>query len=116
MLNCKPIINRLFSSVTYLIISNEGSSAWVVDPGDMDRLTPYLNNTHIYISGVLLTHAHFDHIYGLNEIIALFPTTKVYTNEFGKRMLLNEKMNLSKYHDLFFQGKIQLKVLAMVAK
>ena len=76
MLNCKPIINRLFSSVTYLIISNEGSSAWVVDPGDMDRLTPYLNNTHIYISGVLLTHAHFDHIYGLNE-----------------------KMNLSKYHD-----------------
>ena len=99
MLNCKPIINRLFSSVTYLIISNEGSSAWVVDPGDMDRLTPYLNNTHIYISGVLLTHAHFDHIYGLNEIIALFPTTKVYTNEFGKRMLLNEKMNLSKYHD-----------------
>ena len=90
MLNCKPIINRLFSSVTYLIISNEGSSAWVVDPGDMDRLTPYLNNTHIYISGVLLTHAHFDHIYGLNEIIALFPTTKVYTNEFGKRMLLNE--------------------------
>lgn len=84
----------------------------------MDRLTPYLNNTHIYISGVLLTHAHFDHIYGLNEIIALFPTTKVYTNEFGKRMLLNEKdesQNIMIHH-LFFQGKIQLKVLAMVAK
>lgn len=99
MLNCKPIINRLFSSVTYLITSNEGFSAWVVDPGDMDKLTPYLNNTHIYISGILLTHAHFDHIYGLNEIIALFPTAKVYTNEFGRRMLLNEKMNLSKYHN-----------------
>ena len=77
----------------------------------MDRLTPYLNNTHIYISGVLLTHAHFDHIYGLNEIIALFPTTKVYTNEFGKRMLLNEKMNLSKYHDSPFIFKYEEKII-----
>lgn len=49
--------------------------------------------------GVFLTHAHFDHIYGLNRLIEIFPDALVYTNAQGKAALLNPKWNFSKYHD-----------------
>ena len=51
---------------------------------------------------VLLTHAHFDHIYGLNKLVEVNPNIKVYTNEYGRKMLLDAKMNLSLYHETPF--------------
>lgn len=54
------------------------------------------------LKGVLLTHAHFDHIYGLNELLKLFPNTLVYTNESGKEALLDARKNMSLYHETPF--------------
>lgn len=51
---------------------------------------------------VLLTHAHFDHIYGLNELISRNPEAKVFTNERGRIMLLDAKRNMSYYHETPF--------------
>ena len=49
--------------------------------------------------GVLLTHVHYDHIYGLPRLRELFPELRVYTNEYGKMALGSEKLNYSKYHN-----------------
>lgn len=54
------------------------------------------------ISHVLLTHAHFDHVYGLNELLQVSPDTKVYTNDYGKEMLLDAKKNLSCFNETPF--------------
>lgn len=54
------------------------------------------------VSKVLLTHAHFDHIYGLNRVLKFSPDAKVFTNEYGKEMLLNSRKNLSFYHETPF--------------
>jgi len=54
------------------------------------------------VETVLLTHAHFDHIYGLNELVKLSPMVKVYTNEAGREMLQNAKKNMSFYHETPF--------------
>lgn len=54
------------------------------------------------VSNVLLTHAHFDHIYGLNRVIELNPNVQIYTNEPGREMLLNARKNLSYYHNTPF--------------
>lgn len=51
---------------------------------------------------ILLTHAHFDHIYGLNKVLELNPDAKVYTNEEGREMLLDARRNLSLYHETPF--------------
>ena len=67
----------------------------MIDPGD--EWDGFYN-----ISIVLLTHAHFDHIYGLNKVIELNPNAKVFTNQDGKDMLLDAKLNLSKYHETPF--------------
>ena len=79
-------VNSLFNSVSYRI------GDILIDPGD--EWEGFYN-----VSAILLTHAHFDHIYGLSRVIELNPEAKVYTNEFGKKMLLDPKLNMSKYHE-----------------
>ena len=82
-------INSLFNSMSYVF------NGILIDPGDVWN---GFNNVSI----VLLTHAHFDHIYGLNELLMISPTAKVYTNVIGKEMLLNARKNLSAYHETPF--------------
>lgn len=88
------IVNSVFSSRTY-ILSTEGSNdVWLVDCGDVDRLPDGVN-----VEGVLLTHAHFDHIYGLPKLLELFPEVQIYTNEWGRKALADARLNMSKYHE-----------------
>lgn len=67
----------------------------IIDPGDC-------NGEWTGVCNVLLTHGHFDHIYGLNELARINPGAVVYTNEYGRDMLLSPKLNMSKYHDTPF--------------
>lgn len=80
----KSKVNSLFSSITYRL----GST--VIDPGDEQDWSD--------VESVLLTHAHFDHIYGLSAIWEHNHNIKIYTNQFGCQALIDPKLNLSKYH------------------
>jgi len=94
------VVNSLFSSKTYRF----GNA--IVDPGDVwDGFNG--------ISSVLLTHAHFDHIYGLNELLIHSPEAKVYTNEYGKAMLLDARKNMSFYNDTPFVIKCSEKIVTV---
>lgn len=88
------IVNSFFSSVSYLIRIGHGV---MIDCGDInsDVIATPLNK-------VLLTHAHYDHIYGLNNLLCISPATNILTNSAGKKMLLSAKENLSLYHDTPF--------------
>ena len=88
------VVNTLFGSCTYAIMT--GKSAWLVDCGDVDEILQLLD---VPVSGVLLTHTHFDHIYGLNRLLELFPEVPIFTNKAGKEGLLSDKLNLSRYHE-----------------
>lgn len=94
------IVNSVFTSKTYFL-SNEGDREfWLVDCGDIPPLVDIISSIggrQFQIKGVLLTHAHYDHIYGLPILVELFPQLKVYTNEFGKIALANDRLNFSKY-------------------
>ena len=97
----KQICNSVFTSCSYVISHRAGGgNAWIVDCGDVEPLVKALKGKQPIC--VLLTHAHFDHIYGLNNLLRLFPDTLVYTNENGRDALLNEKRNLSYYHETPF--------------
>ena len=99
MMKASHIVNTIFSSRTY-ILSGDKSEFWIVDCGDVEPLMERLSavgGKDYRIKGVLLTHAHFDHIYGLPRLTELFPGVKVYTNDFGRRTLADDKMNLSRY-------------------
>jgi glyoxylase-like metal-dependent hydrolase (beta-lactamase superfamily II) len=96
-LNIDYITNTVFSSRTYWLTDKNQRKVWLVDCGDIEEIIPTLPKDS-KIVGVLLTHVHFDHIYGLNELMCLFPDCKVYTNDFGKKSLTDPKRNFSRYH------------------
>ena len=52
----------------------------------------------VHLDFVLGTHAHSDHIYGLEELIKRFPKVKIYTNATGVDALKSPKLNISHYH------------------
>lgn len=98
-INIKRYINSIYSSNTYLVWGDETQECLLIDCGDTDNLLADVNEMRIKIVAILLTHAHFDHIYGVNRILQVFPNVKVYTNTHGYDCLLSEKLNMSKYHD-----------------
>lgn len=107
----KQLINPIFNSNTYIISNTEADWVWLIDIGDADVVTRSLPKD-IYVRGVFITHAHFDHICGINKLIDSFPNCIIYISELGKKGLYSDKLNLSYYHDksLIFKGN-NIKVL-----
>ena len=89
------IVNRIFNSITYILPTGNDKDCWLVDCGDVENVIEQGWN----VLGVLLTHAHCDHIYGLNKLMEAFPETLVYTNAEGKEGLMNSRWNFSHYHE-----------------
>lgn len=99
MVEVVRFINSRFASNTYIIAHPEHEDVWIVDPGDTENVFEWMTiHSKTSITGILLTHAHFDHIYGVNELLARYPECIVYiANEYGKECLNNPKMNGSRY-------------------
>ena len=89
----RQVVNSIFNSCTY-VLSKDGHS-WLVDCGDVECFLPFVKG---HLDGVMLTHSHFDHIYGLNRVLELFPSIPVYTNQAGLDGLQSDKLNFSRYH------------------
>jgi glyoxylase-like metal-dependent hydrolase (beta-lactamase superfamily II) len=102
MLNVSHIVNSVYTSRTYILSEDGGREFWIVDCGDVPPLVDLISSLgggSFKIKGVLLTHVHYDHIYGLPRLKEMFPEVRVYTNEIGRVALGNEKLNYSKYHN-----------------
>ena len=76
----KRLVNSFYTSNTYWIPGAEG--VWLVDCGDYaSQVKPLLDGRKVL--GVLLTHTHSDHIYGLVDLLEDFPDARIFTNDFG---------------------------------
>lgn len=83
------IKNKLLHSSTYLF------GNFIIDCGDGDVILKIAEEQGIVIRGILLTHCHFDHIYGLPKILEHFPNAKIYCSNMTHKGLKEEAMNLS---------------------
>lgn len=91
------LVNTFYTSNTYVLWRENCPYVWLVDCGDYaSQVRPLLGSR--CVRGVLLTHTHADHIYGLKEVIADFPDVSIYTSEFGSMALGDSRLNLSRYH------------------
>ena len=97
MLQVDKIVNSIYNSITWFLSDMENKLVWLVDCGDVDPIIAKIGEKEL--AGVLLTHAHFDHIYGLPELIKRFPNCKIYTNEIGRETLADARLNMSFYHE-----------------
>ena len=98
MIEIHDITNTIFTSKTYILSKPGEDKAWLVDIGDIAPVVEYLNIRNQKAVGVFLTHAHFDHIYGIEALVKQYPDCKVYCTEYTKEALASEKLNMSKYN------------------
>lgn len=70
----------------------------MVDIGDVEPVFAYLREKKLTVEGLFLTHAHFDHIYGLEALVEEYPECRVYCVEYAKEALASDKLNMSRYH------------------
>lgn len=98
MIEIYDITNTIFTSKTY-ILSKEGSDkAWLVDIGDVEPVLEYLNERGLSVEGVFLTHAHFDHCWGVNQLVEKY-SLPIVCSELCADAIKYEKRNCSVFYD-----------------
>lgn len=79
----------------YFAINEETREVLIVDPGASAKsLTEIIEKEKLNPVGILLTHGHFDHAAGAEELAGNFGI-KVYAQEQEKETLENPELNLS---------------------
>ncbi len=95
----KKFINKILSSNSYIVHTNDERNVWVIDPGESDQLLSWINENKKIVEGILLTHSHIDHIYGVNDICNEFQDLTIYASHFS-----NEGMKSPKYNGSYYMG------------
>ncbi len=70
-----------FQENTYVLL--RGNRAWVVDPGffqasEFNAFLSILEKESAVPAGILLTHAHIDHVLGVERLVSAYPGLKVF--------------------------------------
>lgn len=100
MIQIHDITNTIFNSKTYILYKERENRAWLVDIGDIEPVLEFLTGKGLSVAGIFLTHAHFDHIYGISSLLKHFPNCKIFTCAYAKQALASEKLNMSRYHGI----------------
>lgn len=67
MIHIEPI--SAFSDNYIWCLHNDNGEAVVVDPGDATPVIEFLARRSLELSGILITHHHFDHVGGLEQLL-----------------------------------------------
>ena len=106
MLKVKKIINDAPSSNMYVLFEEGQNNAFLIDVSDVKVLFNELPKD-LNIRGIFLTHTHFDHIAGINELVSRFPGCSIYTSKYGEEALYDDRKNFSFYyeHSTIYEGQ-----------
>lgn len=82
---------------TYLCYDEETLEGFVVDPGGPSAsLLNDIDENHVSLKYVLLTHGHGDHIGGVEELMARYPDAKLVASHKEMDLLTNKLDNVSR--------------------
>lgn len=78
------------------VVTDENADAVVIDPCDNGRqIAEFVKSQGKTVSTIFITHAHFDHIAGLNDLCSNVKNIKVYVHADDADALYNDRKNLS---------------------
>ena len=100
MLQIKSFAFNPFSENTYVVF-NENKNAYLIDPGNYTDaettvLEQFIESQGLKIQNILLTHAHIDHVLGLQKIYDRYQVP-VLLHEIEKEILERNPMNAVKF-------------------
>ena len=82
----------IFACKSYLI--SKDNHCLLIDCGYFSQELKKEIESYDYFDGVVLTHKHFDHIFGLIELLKAFPNTKIYSHAIDE-FFTNSQLNCS---------------------
>jgi glyoxylase-like metal-dependent hydrolase (beta-lactamase superfamily II) len=96
----KTIKNNPIDSNCFIIYTNINSDCILVDPGteDCEDLLFFLEQNNLVPNYIILTHEHFDHIWGINKMLELFDSTLI-CSEKCLELIADKKKNLSIFYN-----------------
>lgn len=105
-MDVKQIVHATFTSNTYVVSTENNNDVWLIDVGNFNEAYEHIGPNKT-IKGVFLTHYHYDHIYGINELNHKFPNCQIYGSAHTIEGLYSDKLNLSFYHEnpIIYEGK-----------
>jgi hydroxyacylglutathione hydrolase len=92
-------VNSVLSSNTYILSKEDEDGVYVIDPGDSLPILEWLHSQKKTLIGFFLTHAHYDHIFGLNDLLHEFQNASLYVFSSMIDRLFSVKLNTSLYHE-----------------
>lgn len=114
MFQLQAFVFNVASENTY-VLYNEKGNAWLLDPGNMNEketsaLENFIKEKNLTITKIVLTHAHFDHVMGLQWA---FDTYKVpvYLHEDEKEILDMLPMSAGRFGLLVEPVKADIKLI-----
>lgn len=100
-MNVKRFINEPVPSNCYVLYNKVGGeNCIVVDPGSLDNtdLIGFLEDNHLSPDYIILSHEHFDHIWGVNEIVERYKAP-VICSELCSQRIKDSFENCSAMYD-----------------
>lgn len=89
-------VTGILGTNSYVIMNEDTKEAVVVDPARLSKkMREYINAEELKVKAILLTHAHFDHIMGIDEVITAYGEMPVYVEENDLELLNHAELNES---------------------
>lgn len=89
----------------YFLHNTENNEAVVIDPADKgQKIYEELQKKGITVKAILLTHGHFDHVMGVDELRRA-SGAKVYLGKEEEKLISNTELNLSAMFGTLFTTK-----------
>ena len=112
MLHIQSFAFNPFSENTYVVF-NDNKSAFIVDPGNFTAeenhtLQKFIEDKELKVQNILLTHAHIDHVLGLQTVYDHFKVP-VLMHQLEQEILDRNPMDANRFGFFFkpFVGEIQ---------
>ena len=85
-----------FMTNTYILYNEETMEGLVVDPSfSPQQYIKAIEEKKIHLTSIFLTHAHVDHMAGMNELRKAFPEARMYMDKRDRPFLRDPERNLS---------------------
>lgn len=94
------------------LIFNEQNKAIVIDPGTKkhEKLYNFIKKNNLTVEYCILTHGHFDHVLGTDDLVEKYDPVIILSEE-ALKYLSNSKKNLSVFHGQEFSFNAEKYIL-----
>lgn len=104
----EKFVTGIISTNCYIVTNEETKETVIVDPANLSKaMIGYIEEEELVIKAILLTHAHFDHIMGIDKVIDRYGEMPVYVEESDLELLHTPSMNESRYIQMAIATRVE---------